>query len=223
MILVFDLDDTLYDEIAFVYSGFNAVSKYLSLQFSLNEKKILISLKHDLKNHGRGKVFDNILQENNIYTKKLVKKCISVYRSHKPNIKITNQTEDVLKSLNLYNKYIVTDGNKIVQKNKIKALKIGHHFKKIYITHNYGIKNSKPSTYCFHKILDDEKILDKKKLVYIGDNPYKDFVNLKNEGFKTIRIINGHYKDIRLEKKFEAHYTIKELNDIQKILKLVEK
>ena len=45
MILVFDLDDTLYDEITFVYSGFSAVSKYLSLQFNLNEKKILISLK----------------------------------------------------------------------------------------------------------------------------------------------------------------------------------
>ena len=51
MILVFDLDDTLYDEIAFVYSGFSAVSKYLSLQFNLNEKKILISLKEQVEKY----------------------------------------------------------------------------------------------------------------------------------------------------------------------------
>ena len=43
MILIFDLDDTLYKEKEFVKSGFKAVSRYLHLKFKLNEKKIFFT------------------------------------------------------------------------------------------------------------------------------------------------------------------------------------
>ena len=95
-----------------------------------------------------------------------------------------------------------------------------HYFKKIYITHNYGIKHSKPSLYCFNKILENEKIYDTNKLVYIGDNPNKDFVNLNKNGFQTVRILNGSYKNVRLQRHFEAQYQINELVEIKKIFEL---
>ena len=50
MILIFDLDDTLYKEKEFVKSGFKAVSRYLHLKFKLNEKKIFL----------QGQLLDNI-------------------------------------------------------------------------------------------------------------------------------------------------------------------
>ena len=40
MIAVFDLDDTLYNEISFVKSGFNEVSKLLSKETKLNKNSI---------------------------------------------------------------------------------------------------------------------------------------------------------------------------------------
>ena len=220
MILVFDLDDTLYDEITFVYSGFETVSEYLSNEFNLDKEKIYNSLKKELHKNGRGRVFDTVFKKNKIYNQKLVNKCIYLYRLHSPKIKIHDDTKKLLESLSNFNKYIVTDGNKIVQKNKIKALKIEHYFKKIYITHNYGIKHSKPSLYCFNKILENEKIYDTNKLVYIGDNPNKDFVNLNKNGFQTVRILNGSYKNVRLQRHFEAQYQINELVEIKKIFEL---
>ena len=58
MILIFDLDDTLYKEREFVKSGFKAVSRYLHFKFNLNEKKIFLQLLKILKKNGRGKIFD---------------------------------------------------------------------------------------------------------------------------------------------------------------------
>ena len=36
--------------------------------------------------------------------------------------------------------------------------------------------------------------------VYIGDNPLKDFEGARKAGFKTIRVLTGPYKDIKVEK-----------------------
>ena len=112
-----------------------------------------------------------------------------------------------------YPLYIITDGNKIVQKNKIKALNLENHIKKTILTSNYGLRNSKPSTFCFQKICDMEKT-SPTNLVYIGDDPHKDFVGLKREGFKTIRLFKGRFKNERLSKEFEADYKIKSLKEI---------
>jgi putative hydrolase of the HAD superfamily len=35
-------------------------------------------------------------------------------------------------------------------------------------------------------------------LIYIGDNPKKDFVNLKKDGFRTVRVMTGEHKDIEV-------------------------
>tara|TARA_B100001093_G_C26764715_1_gene987337 strand:+ start:801 stop:992 length:192 start_codon:yes stop_codon:yes gene_type:complete len=45
LIIVFDLDDTLYNEIDFVNNGFNVVANYLKKKFGVNKQKSLIFLK----------------------------------------------------------------------------------------------------------------------------------------------------------------------------------
>ena len=44
MIIIFDLDDTLYDESTYVESSFRAVSTYLSNKYSLQEKTVFEDL-----------------------------------------------------------------------------------------------------------------------------------------------------------------------------------
>ena len=41
----------------------------------------------DLETNGRGKIFDNMLENFKIYSKENIKKAILVYRTHKPNKK----------------------------------------------------------------------------------------------------------------------------------------
>ena len=170
MIIVFDLDDTLYEEITYVKSGFKAVADYLSKKYQVAvSKKIYSEFVQTLQKQGRGKIFDFVLSKYNLSNKTLIQKCLSVYRLHKPKISLSVSGRTCLERLKEYPKYLLTDGNKIVQTKKIKALKIDKYFRNMMLTHNYGVNYSKPSTYCFYKILEWERAKPK-DLIYIGFN-----------------------------------------------------
>jgi putative hydrolase of the HAD superfamily len=219
MILVFDLDDTLYNEETYVLSGLKAAAKYIQLKYGIRYNEVLKLMIHELKTSGRGKIFDNALIKYNLLNKKRVRELISVYRLHKPEIKLYKDSLNVFKLYKEYPKYVVTDGNTIVQNVKCKALKLEKYIKKIFITYRYGIKYAKPSTYCFHKILETEKAVPE-NVLYIADNPYKDFINLNKEGFNTVRIMRGMFADIKVKKEQDGMYKIKSLNEItQKFIK----
>ena len=213
MILIFDLDDTLYPEIEYVKSGFLAVSKYLSKAHNIKSNLIYDEMFLHLTSEGRGLIFNKVLAKLNIYSVKEVKKCISVYRNHNPNIKIYKEADACLNRFNEYRKYIITDGNVFVQRKKINSLNIKHRFVKTLPTYQYGLNYSKPSILCFKKIVkwEDCEFSD---IVYIGDNPNKDFVNIKKEGIHTVRVLTGGFRNTFLDKDFEADNTIKSLDDL---------
>jgi len=213
MILVFDLDDTLYNEMTYVKSSFIEVSNYLSSIIPLTRDQIFNEILKFLKENGRGKVFDILLKKYGYYSKTEVRNCLRVYRNNFPKIKLFEEASDCLERFSNFTKYLVTDGNKLVQRNKIKALDLQKYFKKTIPTHQYGIDKAKPSTFVFHKIINWEKTTPE-NLVYIGDNPNKDFINLKKEGFKTIRVLTGNFKDLKLSPLYEAHIQIESLNDL---------
>ncbi|MFC3886642.1 HAD family hydrolase [Bacillus songklensis] len=212
-VLVFDLDDTLYDEKTFVMSGFRAVSDYLQSNFNIPKEESFGLMVEDLKENGRGHIFDNILNRYNIHSKSSVKKCVSIYRTHQPTISLDPEADNCLSKFNIYPIYIVTDGNKMVQYNKLKALGLHERVRFCFITHRYGLCHAKPSPYCFNKICHMEKV-DPTQVVYIGDNPKKDFIGIKPLGFKTIRVKKGDYADLTLSPEYEAHYTIHSLSEL---------
>lgn len=212
-IFVFDLDDTLYNELSYVHSGFLAVAKFLKKVKNLPEKETFEQLEKILNKDGRGHVFDTFLKQYKIFSKKLLKECLKAYRQHIPNIKLYEDAKFILNKLKNHPLYIVTDGHKLVQENKIKALKLEKFIKFCYLTNRYGLKHNKPSPYCFLDICKKEKTTPE-NIIYIGDNPNKDFVGLKPLGFKTVRLLRGHYKKITLENLYEAEKKISHLNEL---------
>jgi len=219
-VVCFDLDDTLYPEIEYVKSGFKAVSRYIAKIKTKKAADTLYSRLVSLLNEkGRGQVFDILLKEEGIYSKYLVKKCIGIYRAHVPEIMLSNSVINVLETISekYGNMYLVTDGNLIAQRNKIKKLELDKYFAKCMPTHQYGRQHSKPSLYCFDRIKGWEGV-DYSNLIYIGDNPYKDFVALNSVGATTIRVNSGMFKDIFLDRAHEATYLVNSLEEVQNIL-----
>lgn len=213
-VLIFDLDDTLYDELSFVKSGFLAVAKFLNQKKGLETDTIFKEMIEILDRDGRGFVFDTLLKNHKIYQKKLVNACLKCYRHHEPKLELNADAKRALKRFNQLPIYILTDGHKIVQLNKIKSLKLESLVKDFYITNRYGIGNNKPSPYCFWLICKRENVLPS-EVVYIADNPYKDFIGLKKDQFQTIRLLNGRYKDIRLDELHEADMIINSLDELK--------
>jgi putative hydrolase of the HAD superfamily len=212
MILVFDLDDTLYNELTFVKSGFQAVARFLEEKFAIPEKAGFDYLWRALPG-GRGHLFDQLLREYGLYSKKRVTACISVYRHHSPVIQLEPDAKACLERFAAVPKYLVTDGHKLAQRNKIRALGLENRFKHCLLTHCYGVNHAKPSPYCFLKICEWERVRPE-AVVYIGDNPHKDFVGIKPLGFRTVRIMKGHYKTVEKPPEYKAEVRIASLEEL---------
>jgi putative hydrolase of the HAD superfamily len=112
MLLVSDLDDTFYEEITFVKSGFKAVVKYLTKKYGIETNELLYKC-IELNKKGRDQIFNIHLKEYKLYSKREVLNCIETYRYHKPDIKLYNYALRFLKKFSKSNIYVVTNGNKI--------------------------------------------------------------------------------------------------------------
>jgi len=213
--IIFDLDDTLYDEMQFVRGGFEAVSSYTSKNANVNQNVVYQLLLDVLEKHGRGQTFDIALKKLGLYNKNLISKLVKVYRTHKPKLSLYSEVRTVLSTLRKqgYKLGLITDGNVEVQRNKVEALKIKDFFDCIIFSDEYGIEKQKPNPFPYQKALKELKA-SARETIYVGDNPYKDFVSAKRLGIHTIRIMRGQYKNVTLNKEFEAEYQIINLGEL---------
>ena len=213
--ILFDLDDTLYDEMQFVKGGFEAVSSYTSKNANVNQNVVYQLLLDVLEKHGRGQTFDIALKKLGLYNKNLIPKLVEVYRTHKPKLSLYSEVRTVLSTLRKqgYKLGLITDGNVKVQRNKVEALKIKDFFDCIIFSDEYGIEKQKPNSFPYRKVMEELKV-SARETIYIGDNPYKDFVSAKKLGIHTIRIMRGQYKNVTLNKEFEAEYQIINLGEL---------
>lgn len=222
MILVFDLDDTLYDERLYVESGLRAVADFGEQQFGWDADASFRFMVEVLDTQGRGAIFDRWLASHDRISRALVQECVKRYRHHTPDLKLDPAAEKLLAALGGYPLYLVTDGHKITQARKVAALGIEPLFRKVFITHRHGVARAKPSTYCFERILAAEKAAWP-QLVYVGDNPAKDFVNLNAKGAQTVRVLTGMHKDVKAAPGYEAQHRIAHLGAFLALLPKLEK
>jgi len=218
MIHIFDLDDTLYDERSFVEGGFQYVAEKGETLFNWKKNDAFLYMMKYFSIYGRQRIFDSILDHYQIKNKKNINTCVYLYRYHPPFIRMSSGAKRTIAYLSKAKKYIVTDGHKIVQERKIEALGIKNFFNHVYITHRYGIINAKPSIYCFNLIKKREKC-SWRSMIYVGDNPMKDFINLRKVGVHTVRVHTGMYKDMKVEQMYDADYHISCISEYSELVK----
>lgn len=212
MVIVFDLDDTLYEELTFVRSGFRAVADYLSPILGMAQNQIIEELNAELQVQ-REKVFDRFLFKHKKATQKLIKNCVSVYRAHEPSLTLFPEARACLLRFQDNPLYIVTDGNHLVQRKKFQALGLELLVRRCFFTYAHGLHRKKPSPYCFEKICELENV-SSSSVVYVADNPHKDFVGIKPLGFQTIRVLTGPYALDKVEPAYDADFTIANLQSL---------
>lgn len=188
---LFDLDDTLYDEIDFIHSGYRAASRYLSMKCPEADFQVAYDyMRGLLETQGRAGVFEKTLALFNLPYPNLVSSLLRVYRKHRPSIQMTMDDDLVLDRLMFREGKrigIVTDGDREVQENKVYALNILRHSGAIILTDDLGPGNGKPSPEGYAIALTE---LDVKPsdAVYVGNNPTKDFLGARSLGMATVQI-----------------------------------
>jgi len=222
--IVFDLDDTLYDEIDYCRSGFAAVAKSLASLPGLPasaEATIFTTFWQEFTSGNRDKIFNVALEKLGLpLSQDTVEKLVELYRLHKPALTLPPSSKAVLDILHKkYTLALLTDGYLPAQELKVEALGIKKYFTFIVYTEALGRQFWKPSPVGFQHILS--KLNAKpENCVYIGDNELKDFIAPNQLGLATIKLIrpNGIHRERGTHPLAPANHTITDLADLPKLL-----
>jgi len=191
--IVFDLDDTLYNEVEFLKSAFKDIAINIDEHNWPKTYSMMFSLHRSKKN-----VFDILNKEFKIPKDDLIK----IYRNHIPNIKAFPGVFDFLNNIKIKNGFIgiITDGRKITQTNKISSLGIEKFVDALVISEVIG--SEKPNINNFEAI---QNTFNVDNYLYIADNFRKDFISPKLLGWKTLALIdnglNIHHNSYQYLKK----------------------
>ncbi|WP_394172290.1 HAD family hydrolase [Thalassotalea litorea] len=181
-VVVFDLDDTLYSEIDYVLSGYRYLSQLIEKLYSKSTYQSFL----DALERNKSDIFEYVIAQHKL-PKSLKEHLVLAYRYHTPNIQLHEgviYTLEHLKSKNVP-VYLITDGRGLTQRLKIVSLGIEKFFDYIFISEEVGAAKPEPDSF-----LAIQKIHPNKSIVYVADNPKKDFIVPKQLGWGAIGILN---------------------------------
>ncbi|QLH81204.1 HAD family hydrolase [Halosimplex pelagicum] len=218
--VAFDLDDTLYPESEFVLSGFRAVADHLSERCDHGRDEIFNKLESDFHQGVRGNNFDRILEYVNLEAD--VETLVEIYSTHEPDIELVVDARECLKKLTDRQVAIVTDGDAVKQRNKIRALDLGDVVDKIYISDEFGPEGGKPSTRMFDAFLSETET-SPEAATYIADNPAKDFIAPNEIGMRSVWVNRSWGEYMNEEPTTERQTPTHRIEDLRDVPELLEK
>jgi putative hydrolase of the HAD superfamily len=185
--VVFDLDGTLYLERDFVRSGLAASAAWLAREHGVGG--LFEHAWPRFEAGARGRLFDQALAALEVAaTPELIARLIAVYRAHAPAIALAPEVVRLLERLHARGPLaLLTDGYHATQRQKVKALGLERWCRPIVYTDALGRAHWKPSPKGFLAI-QDALGLAPAALVYVADNPAKDFRAPRALGWRTIRL-----------------------------------
>jgi len=188
--VIFDLDDTLYLERDYVFSGYTAVAEAVAPHAGAGPKALVSLMRTWFESGLTTGTFDRLLEQYpSARAAWSVPDLVIVYRNHSPNISLAPRVESLIAALAETGVFlgIVSDGHLQGQQEKAKALRLSEKFGAVVFTDQWGTSDWKPSRRGFHEI-EAVSGLKGTALTYIGDNPTKDFTAPNRLGWNTVRL-----------------------------------
>lgn len=188
--IVFDLDDTLYPEREFAFSGYAAVAAAFAERLDLSAGELNRRLGRLFDTPDRGRVFNVILTEAGAgsgFDERLAE-MIAAFRHHKPTIQLHADAEAALtRFAGPYRVGLISDGPLQMQRNKVEALALADRMDEIILTDEWGRDFWKPHPRAFEEMARRLKV-EPGSCLYVADNSSKDFVAPNALGWRTVLV-----------------------------------
>ncbi len=210
----------MISEYDYVMGGYRAVAKRLSQDedITMSEDEIFEKLK-ELSKTSYKEVYNRFLDSLGIpRDEERIQGLVRVYKQHEPHLKLyddVRETLDALKEKGI-RLGIISDGDVARQKNKLKITGIENDFDCVIITDELGdISYRKPDERSYIKMSETLGV-DFSDMLYVGDNPTKDFFITTKYPIKTARIIREHgiYAKADYREGVTEDYRIESLRDV---------
>lgn len=181
LVVVLDLDDTLYNEVEYVLSGIAAVTAQINGIYN----SALSTELADAYLDGNSDVWGLACSLLGLPTQ-TKESFLWMYRLHAPTIALSPQVVGWLDRLRQTRAQlaILTDGRSVSQRRKLASLGLADL--PIYVSEEHG--SEKPSPERFEAIMHR---WPGKRYAYIGDNPRKDFIAPNRLGWLTIGLVDN--------------------------------
>jgi len=220
-LVIFDMDDTLFAERDFVYGAYHAVSALVIEKYGVF---IEDELRRRFDEGQRGDLFTTVLNSLGVnISEKEIQALVKIYRSHTPHL-YPYADVSVIKLLkqNGFKTGLISDGWLKVQQKKFDALKLSRYFDEVIFTDSLGREFWKPHPCSFELM---SKWFDTKpsEMLYIGDNPQKDFITCNKMGMHTLRIRRHGGESCSKyaqNETYAAEYEISSLIELKSLLNL---
>jgi putative hydrolase of the HAD superfamily len=150
---------------------------------------------------------------------------IEAYRNHEPALALFDDAGWALGHFAHQAKLgLITDGTHHVQAKKVEALGIAAHFREIVYTHALGGREfSKPHPLSYERV-EQALAAHGDRLVYVGDNPSKDFVVPNARGWTSVMVERPEFRRIHAGAQVAAggapQHTIASLTELPAALGL---
>lgn len=222
LVLVFDLDDTLYPERQFALSGFAAAGRWAEAE--LGVAGLAADMTRLLDGGHLGELFKLALAAKlPDHTAEHLAGLLEAYRCHEPALELFDDAGWALGHFAHQAKLgLITDGTHHVQAKKVAALGIAPCFQEIVYTHALGGRAfAKPHSKSY-ELIEQALAGEGGRLVYVGDNPSKDFIVPNARGWTSIMIERPGTQRIHAGAKVAAggapQHTIASLTELPGLL-----
>ncbi len=209
--VVFDLDDTLYNEIDYLKSAYTEIASHLDHEHWKSLYAEMFSLYRNQQD-----VFSFLAKNYSANKSDL----LSLYREHQPQIRVFDGVLPLMESIKANHGRIgiITDGRSRTQRNKIQALGIGKYIDGLVISDEIG--SEKPNPRNFEALCE---LLPARTYYYIADNIRKDFLAPNEMGWTTIGLIdnglNIHSDSYRyMTKGYLPHGFVRHMAEIRVVI-----
>lgn len=219
--VIFDLDDTLISEEDYIRSGYRAVAGLLASRLNLGQNKIAKEL-FSLYRQDARLVFNRLLEKYGVpVERENILELVEVYRTHVPRLDFF---EDVIPVLTCLRKKgfitgVISDGYVATQERKVQVLKLEELVDRVILTDRLGRDYWKPDVRSF-SVFAQEFGISYEEMMYVGDNPTKDFYMKKQLPITAVRIYrpNAVYAKAAYLEGVKEDYTVESLYELDRLL-----
>lgn len=207
--IVFDLDDTLAQELDFLKSAYANIANIIGAANADFYHQMLSFYEQGLN------VFDEVVKR---YPEFSVEGLLTLYRQHIPDIQLNMGAEELLKACKDkgYKMGLLSDGRSLTQRNKLKVLGIEDVFDKIIISEEFG--STKPNVKNFKIFMENPDC----QYYYIANDTGKDFVAPNQLDWISICLLdrgdNIHPQNFELEEKYLPTHCVNNLKEVISML-----
>ncbi len=221
MTVVFDLDDTLFDEIDYLLSAYWEIARLLEERGTMSRRQAFSILE---SNRGRD-AFDRLLDSEGENVTMTVAEMVDIYRTHTPRLTLPAEVESTLNSLKANPKVdrmaVMTDGRVNTQTAKFNALGLDKWIDPSLLVISEAAGGDKLSGLP-HAVIERLTSASPDNIMYIGDNVAKDFIEANRRGWITVMVPPGpdaiHHATRILDKSYRPQVTLSKFADILEIL-----